>query len=113
MKNINISQPVLGLKKPNIGLYLRYIFMSADSQNITSSEIYSKMGYAFLMFITDYYRRANEFGLNIDEVMVAQVVAAQFSYKLNQEKSKSFEEMKNLSNKDIQKAFQGKIFKII
>tara|TARA_B100000927_G_scaffold152674_1_gene123091 strand:- start:2450 stop:2941 length:492 start_codon:yes stop_codon:yes gene_type:complete len=81
--------------------------MSADSQNITSSEIYSKMGYAFLMFITDYYRRANEFGLNIDEVMVAQVVAAQFSYKLNQEKSKSFEEMKNLSNKDIQKAFQG------
>ena len=57
--------------------------MTEESKNLQESAVYSKAGYAFLIFITDYYKRANEFGLNIDEIMIVHVVAAQYTYKLN------------------------------
>jgi hypothetical protein len=64
--------------------------MSQESKSLQESEIYSKAGYAFLLFITDYYKRANEFGLNIDEIMIVHVVAAQYLYKFNKKKSRTF-----------------------
>ena len=81
--------------------------MSQESNSLQESEVYSKAGYAFLLFITDYYKRANEFGLNIDEIMIVHVVAAQYTYKLNKKKSRTFEELKKISPEDIKKSFQG------
>lgn len=87
--------------------------MSQESNTIQESEIYSKAGYAFLLFITDYYKRANEFGLNIDEIMIVHVVAAQYTYKLNKKKSRTFEELKKISPEDIKKSFQGSKLSIL
>ena len=87
--------------------------MPKESKTLQESEIYSKAGYAFLIFITDYYKRANEFGLNIDEIMIAHVVACQYTYKLNQQKSRTFEELKKLSPEDIKKSFQGSKLSIL
>tara|TARA_B100001059_G_scaffold100974_1_gene100670 strand:+ start:625 stop:1119 length:495 start_codon:yes stop_codon:yes gene_type:complete len=87
--------------------------MSQESKSLLESEIYSKAGYAFLLFITDYYKRANEFGLNIDEIMIVHVVAAQYTYKLNKKKSRTFEELKKISPEDIKKSFQGSKLSIL
>ena len=87
--------------------------MSQESKSLQESEIYSKAGYAFLLFITDYYKRANEFGLNIDEIMIVHVVAAQYTYKLNKKKSRTFEELKKISPEDIKKSFQGSKLSIL
>lgn len=87
--------------------------MSQESKSLQESEIYSKAGYAFLLFITDYYKRANEFGLNIDEIMIVHVVAAQYTYKLNKKKSRTFEELKKISSEDIKKSFQGSKLSIL
>ncbi len=87
--------------------------MSQESKSLQESEIYSKAGYAFLLFITDYYKRANEFGLNIDEIMIVHVVAAQYMYKLNKKKTRTFEELKKISPEDIKKSFQGSKLSIL
>ena len=87
--------------------------MPKESKTLQGSELYSKAGYAFLIFITDYYKRANEFGLNIDEIMIAHVVAAQYTYKLNQNKSRTFEELKKISPDDIKKSFRGSKLSIL
>ena len=87
--------------------------MSQESNSLQESEVYSKAGYAFLLFITDYYKRANEFGLNIDEIMIVHVVAAQYTYKLNKKKSRTFEELKKISPEDIKKSFQGSKLSIL
>ena len=87
--------------------------MSQESKSLQESEIYSKAGYAFLLFITDYYKRANEFCLNIDEIMIVHVVAAQYLYKFNKKKSRTFEELKKISPEDIKKSFQGSKLSIL
>ena len=87
--------------------------MTEESKNLQESAVYSKAGYAFLIFITDYYKRANEFGLNIDEIMIAHVVAAQYTYKLNKKKSRTFEELKKISPEDIKKSFHGSKLSIL
>lgn len=87
--------------------------MTEESKNLQESAVYSKAGYAFLIFITDYYKRANEFGLNIDEIMIVHVVAAQYTYKLNKKKSRTFEELKKISSEDIKKSFHGSKLSIL
>jgi hypothetical protein len=87
--------------------------VSTDSTKISESKIYSKAAYVFLLFITDYYKRINEYGLDADEMMVVQTVVAQYSYKINSTNPKSYEDLKKLSNKEIQNAFRGSKLSIL
>lgn len=87
--------------------------MSSDSERFFDNKIYSKAAYAFLIFITDYYKRINEYGLDADEMMVVQTVVAQYTYKINSNNPKSYEDMKKLSNEEIQKSFQGSKLSIL
>lgn len=87
--------------------------MSSDSERFFDNKIYSKAAYAFLIFITDYYKRINEYGLDADEMMVVQTVVAQYTYKINSNNPKSYEDLKKLSNEEIQKSFQGSKLSIL
>ena len=49
---------------------------------IDSNQEFSNVGYAFLMFLTDYYKRVGKLKLTFDEMMVLNTVAAQLAYNL-------------------------------
>ena len=49
---------------------------------IDSNQEFSNVGYAFLMFLTDYYKRVGKLKLSFDEMMVLNTVAAQLGYNL-------------------------------
>ena len=46
------------------------------SNSKDSSQKYSIAAYAWLMFITNYYRRVSELDLNFDEMMIYKVAHA-------------------------------------
>ena len=50
---------------------------------IDSNQEFSNVGYAFLMFLTDYYKRVGKLKLTFDEMMVLNTVAAQLAYNLS------------------------------
>ena len=50
--------------------------------SINSNQEFSNVGYAFLMFLTDYYKRVGKLKLTFDEMMVLNTVAAQLGLSL-------------------------------
>jgi len=66
---------------------------------------YSKAAYAWLMTVTSYYKRVSDLGINIDELMTLNTVAANWLYKINSSDTKSLEELKGMSSDEIKKYF--------
>ena len=75
---------------------------SKDSQSK-----YSIAAYAWLMFITNYYRRVSELDLNFDEMMTLNTVVTQWLYVVNTQDPKSREEITAMTDLEIGKHFQG------
>ena len=73
---------------------------------IDSNQEFSNVGYAFLMFLTDYYKRVSKLKLNFDEMMVLNTVAAQLGYNLKFSESLSIKDLKNLKDEKITKIFK-------
>tara|TARA_Y100001954_G_scaffold74349_1_gene81475 strand:- start:674 stop:1201 length:528 start_codon:yes stop_codon:yes gene_type:complete len=73
---------------------------------INSNQEFSNVGYAFLMFITDYYKRVSKLKLTFDEMMVLNTVAAQLAYNLKSSESLSIKDLYNLKDEKIVKIFK-------
>ena len=71
--------------------------------NFSSNQDYSNVGYYFLMFMADYYKRVGNLNLSFDEMMVLNTVASHLAYNLDSSQTLSVEEMLNLKNEKIQK----------
>jgi len=74
---------------------------------------YSKAAYAWLMTVTSYYRRVSELGINIDELMTLNTVAAHWLYKVNASDTKSLDELIGMSSDEIKKYFKGSKLSIL
>ena len=74
---------------------------------------YSKAAYAWLMTVTSYYKRVSDLGINIDELMTLNTVAANWLYKINSSNTKSLEELKGMSSDEIKKYFKGSKLSIL
>ena len=72
---------------------------------INSNQEFSNVGYAFLMFLTDYYKRVGKLKLTFDEMMVLNTVAAQLAYNLKFSETLSIKELSNLKDEKIIKIF--------
>ena len=72
-----------------------------------SKQKYTIAAYAWLMFITDYYRRVSDLDLNFDEMMTLNTVVTQWLYKVNTQEPKSRQEINNMTDDEIGKHFQG------
>ena len=68
---------------------------------IDSNQEFSNVGYAFLMFLTDYYKRVGKLKLTFDEMMVLNTVAAQLGYNLKFSESLSIKDLSNLKDEKI------------
>ena len=79
-----------------------------DSQNK-----YSIAAYAWLMFITNYYRRVSELDLNFDEMMILNTVVTQWLYVVNTQDPKSRDEITKMTDLEIGKHFQGSRLSIL
>ena len=64
-------------------------------------------GYAFLMFMTNYYKRVQEHGLDMDELIVLNTVVAHFCYAVNSKSPKSLENLINMSEEETNEFFQN------
>ena len=73
---------------------------------IDSNQEFSNVGYAFLMFLTDYYKRVGKLKLTFDEMMVLNTVAAQLGYNLKFSESLSIKDLSNLKDEKITKIFK-------
>ena len=74
---------------------------------------YSRAAYAWLMTVTSYYRRVSELGINIDELMTLNTVAAHWLYKVNASDTKSLDELMGMSSDEIKKYFKGSKLSIL
>ena len=72
-----------------------------------SRQKFSVAAYAWLMFITDYYRRVSDLDLNFDEMMTLNTVVTQWLYKVNTQDPKSRKEITDMTDFEIGKYFQG------
>ena len=72
-----------------------------------SQQKFSVAAYAWLMFITDYYRRVSDLDLNFDEMMTLNTVVTQWLYKMNTQDPKSRDEITEMTDLEIGKHFQG------
>ena len=70
---------------------------------ISSNQDYSSVGYYFLMFMVDYYKRVGKLKLSFDEMMVLNTVASHLAYNLVPSQTLSVDEVLNLKNEKIQK----------
>ena len=77
------------------------------SNSKDSQKKYSVAAYAWLMFITDYYRRVSDLDLNFDEMMTLNTVVTQWLYKVNTQEPKSRQEIHDMTDLEIGKHFQG------
>ena len=77
------------------------------SNSKDSQKKYSVAAYAWLMFITDYYRRVSDLDLNFDEMMTLNTVVTQWLYKVNTQEPKSRQEIHDMTDVEIGKHFQG------
>ena len=73
---------------------------------INTNQGFSNVGYTFLMFLTDYYKRVGKLKLNFDEMMVLNTVAAQLAYNLKSSESLSIKDLSNLKDEKIVKIFE-------
>ena len=71
--------------------------------NISSNQDFSNIGYYFLMFMVDYYKRVGNLNLSFDEMMVLNTVASHLAYNLVPSQTLSVDEVLNLKNEKIQK----------
>ena len=74
---------------------------------------YSKAAYAWLMTVTSYYKRVSDLGINIDELMTLNTVAAHWLYKVNASDAKSLDELIVMSSDEIKKYFKGSKLSIL
>ncbi len=74
---------------------------------------YSKAAYAWLMHVTSYYKRISDIGINIDELMALNTVAAHWLYKINTSDTKSLDELIEMSSDEIKKYFKGSKLSIL
>ena len=74
---------------------------------------YSKAAYAWLMSVTSYYKRVSDLGINIDELMTLNTVAAHWLYKVNASDTKSLDELIVMSSDEIKKYFKGSKLSIL
>ena len=74
---------------------------------------YSKAAYAWLMTVTSYYKRVSDLGINIDELMTLNTVAAHWLYKVNASDTKSLDELIVMSSDEIKKYFKGSKLSIL
>ena len=74
---------------------------------------YSKAAYAWLMTVTSYYKRVSDLGINIDELMTLNTVAAHWLYKVNPSDTKSLDELILMSSDEIKKYFKGSKLSIL
>ena len=74
---------------------------------------YSKAAYAWLMHVTSYYKRISDIGINIDELMALNTVAAHWLYKINTSNTKSLDELIEMSSDEIKKYFKGSKLSIL
>ena len=74
---------------------------------------YSKAAYAWLMTVTSYYKRVSDLGINIDELMTLNTVAAHWLYKVNASDTKSLDELIGMSSDEIKKYFKGSKLSIL
>ena len=70
---------------------------------ISSNQDYSSVGYYFLMFMVDYYKRVGKLKLSFDEMMVLNTVASHLAYNLDSSQTLSIDDVLNLKNEKIQK----------
>ena len=78
-----------------------------------SRQKFSVAAYAWLMFITDYYRRVSDLDLNFDEMMTLNTVVTQWLYKINTQDPKSRQEITDMTDIEIGKYFQGSRLSIL
>ena len=78
-----------------------------------SQQKFSVAAYAWLMFITDYYRRVSDLDLNFDEMMTLNTVVTQWLYKINTQDPKSRQEITDMTDIEIGKYFQGSRLSIL
>ena len=71
--------------------------------NVSSNQDYSNVGYHFLMFMVDYYKRVGNLNLSFDEMMVLNTVASHLAYNLDSSHPLSFDDVISLKNEKIQK----------
>ena len=69
---------------------------------ISSNQDYSSLGYYFLMFMVDYYKRVGKLKLSFDEMMVLNTVASHLAYNLDSSQTLSIDDVLNLKNEKIQ-----------
>ncbi len=74
---------------------------------------YSKAAYAWLMHVTSYYKRVSDIGINIDELMALNTVAAHWLYNNNTSNTKSLDELIEMSSDEIKKYFKGSKLSIL
>jgi len=85
--------------------------MKSDSHDEIKS--YSQAAYSWLMLITNYYKRVNELDLNIDEMMTLNTVSAHWLYKINSKDEKSYNDLSNMPDDEIEKYFSGSRLSIL
>ena len=83
------------------------------SNNNDSQQNYTIAAYAWLMFITDYYRRVSELNLNFDEMMTLNTVVTQWLYNVNSKDPKSRQELTDMTDHQIGKHFIGSRLSIL
>ena len=60
---------------------------------ISSNQDYSNVGYYFLMFMVDYYKRVGKLKLSFDEMMVLNTVASHLAYNLDSSQTLSIDDV--------------------
>ena len=83
------------------------------SNSKDSPQKYSIAAYAWLMFITNYYRRVSELDLNFDEMMILNTVVSQWLYVVNTQDPKSRDEITKMTDLEIGKHFQDSRLSIL
>lgn len=83
------------------------------SNSKDSKQKFSIAAYAWLMFITDYYRRVSHLNLNFDEMMTLNTVVSQWLYKVNAQDPKSRQEITAMTGPEIQEQFHGSRLSIL
>jgi len=90
-----------------------YKFKMSQKNDSDQKSNYSKAAYAWLMHVTSYYKRISDIGINIDELMALNTVAAHWLYKINTSNTKSLDELIEMSSDEIKKYFKGSKLSIL
>tara|TARA_Y100001935_G_C17287198_1_gene501063 strand:- start:1233 stop:1727 length:495 start_codon:yes stop_codon:yes gene_type:complete len=83
------------------------------SNSNDSNKKFTIAAYAWLMFVTNYYRRVSDLDLNFDEMMTLNTVVTQWLYKINSRDPKSRNEIMEMTDDDIKSHFVGSRLSIL